>query len=83
MAGETPVPQPAYYIPAQDPPGHGQGCFGFWTEGPGVGRADTVGTMDQLTDDLQRALEGEDPTMTMIAHTESASACLAPLLLDV
>jgi len=39
--------------------------------------------MDQLTDDMQRALEGEDPTMTMIAHTESASACLAPLLLDV
>jgi len=39
--------------------------------------------MDQLTDDLQRALEGEDTTMTRIAHTEPASTGLAPLLLNV
>jgi hypothetical protein len=39
--------------------------------------------MDQLTDDLQRAMEGEHATMTMIAHAEPASACLAPLLLNV
>src|SRR5215813_11633061 len=38
------------------------------------GRADTVGTMAQLTDDMQRALEGEHATMTMIAHAQSASA---------
>ena len=29
--------------------------------------------MDQLTDDMQRALEGEDPTMPMIAHAEPTS----------
>ena len=75
--------QPTHHIPAQDPPGHGQGCVGFRPEGPGVGRADTVRTMDQLTDDLQRAMEGEHATMTMIAHAEPASACLAPRLLNV
>jgi hypothetical protein len=32
---------------------------------------------------MQRALESEDPTMTMIAHAEPASAGLAPLLLNV
>jgi len=39
--------------------------------------------MDQLTDDMQRAMEGEYATMTMIAHTEPASACLAPLLFNM
>jgi hypothetical protein len=39
--------------------------------------------MDQLTDDMERALKGEHATMTMIAHAKSASACLAPLLLNV
>jgi hypothetical protein len=39
--------------------------------------------MDQLTDDVQRAMEGEQATMTMIAHAESAPACLAPLFLNV
>jgi hypothetical protein len=39
--------------------------------------------MDQLADDMQRAMEGEDATMTMITHAEPASACLAPLLLNV
>jgi hypothetical protein len=39
--------------------------------------------MDQLTHDMQRAMEGEDPTMTMIAHAEPTSTCLAPLLLNV
>jgi hypothetical protein len=39
--------------------------------------------MDQLTDDMQRALESEHATMTMIAHAEPASTCLAPLLLNV
>ena len=48
-----------------------------------MGRADTVWAMDQLTDDMQRAMEGADATMTMIAHAEPASACLAPLLLNV
>src|SRR5215470_2007728 len=49
----------------------------------GVGRADTFGTMDQLTDDLQRAMEGKHATMPMIAHAEPASTGLAPLLLNV
>ena len=83
VTGEAPMPQPTHHIPAQDPPGHGQGCFGFRTAGPGVGRADTCGTMDQLTDDMQRAMESEHAAMTMIAHAEPASACLAPLLLHV
>jgi hypothetical protein len=83
VAGEPPVSQPTHHIPAQDPPRHGQGCFGFRTEGPGVGRAYTCGTMDQLTDDLQRAMEGKHATMTMIAHAEPASTGLAPLLLNV
>jgi hypothetical protein len=39
--------------------------------------------MDQLTDDLQRAMEGKYATMTMITHAEPASTCLAPLLLNV
>jgi len=39
--------------------------------------------MDQLTDDLQRAMEGKHTTMTMIAHAEPASTGLAPLLLNV
>lgn len=83
MTGEAPMPQPTYHIPAQDPPGHGQGCCGFRTEGPGVGRASTFGTMDQLTDDMQRTIESAHAAMTMIAHAEPASACLAPLLLHV
>ena len=83
VPGEAPMPQPTHHIPAQDPPGHGQGCFGFRTEGPGVGRTDTFRTMDQLTDDMQRAMKGEHATMTMIAHAEPASTDLAPLLLHV
>jgi len=39
--------------------------------------------MDQLTDDMERAMEGEHATMTMIAHAELTSTCLAPLLLNV
>jgi len=39
--------------------------------------------MDQLADDMQRALEGEHATMTMIAHAKPASTCLAPLLLNM
>jgi len=39
--------------------------------------------MDQLTDDMQRAMKGEHATMTMIAHAEPASTALAPLLLHV
>jgi len=39
--------------------------------------------MDQLTDDMQRAMEGKHATMTMIAHAEPASTGLAPLLLNV
>jgi len=39
--------------------------------------------MDQLTDNMQRAMESEHAAMTMIAHAEPASACLAPLLLSV
>ena len=78
--GAAPMPQPTHHIPAQDPPGPGQGCFGFRTEGPGVGRAYTCGAMDQLTDDMHRAMEGAHATMTMSAHAEPASACLAPLL---
>jgi hypothetical protein len=39
--------------------------------------------MDQLTDDMEGAMEGEQTAMTMIAHGELAPACLAPLLLDV
>jgi hypothetical protein len=39
--------------------------------------------MDQLTDDMQRAMESEHTTMPMIAHAEPASAGLAPLFLNV
>jgi hypothetical protein len=39
--------------------------------------------MAELPDDRQRALEGEDATMTMSAPAEPAAAGLAPLLLNV
>src|SRR5439155_18725822 len=81
VTGEAPMPQPTPHLPAHDPPGPGQGCFGCRTEGPGVGRAYTCGTMDQLPDDMPRAMESAHATM--IAPAEPASACLAPLLLNV
>src|SRR5205823_13957046 len=78
VAGEAPMPPPTHHIPAQDPPGHGQGCFGFRAAGPRVGRAYTCGTMDQLTDDLQRGMEGKHATMTVIAHAAPAPTGPAP-----
>jgi len=39
--------------------------------------------MDQLTDDMEGAMEGEQTAMTMIAHGELASACLAPPILNM
>jgi hypothetical protein len=81
---DRPVPgeAPTHHLPAQAPPGHGQGWCGFRTEGPGVGRPDTCRTMGQLPDDMPGAMEGAQATMTMIAPAESAPACLAPLLLN-
>jgi len=82
VAGETPVAQPTHHVPAQRPPGHGQGRFGCRTEGPGVGWTHPLGTMGALTDSLHGAIEGAQTTVAMIAHGELAPTGPAPPLLD-
>ena len=65
VACETPVTQPAEYIPAQDPIGHDQRRLGFRADGGQTPGAGSVGAMAEFAGQVNRPVAGEEATLTM------------------
>jgi hypothetical protein len=68
MAGKAAMAQPAQDIPADTPPRHADGQFGFGAEGAPPTLARGVGTVHQTVDHLRRPLERPETMIAMVAH---------------
>ena len=67
MTSETAMPKPAENVPADGPMRQGELRFGQRAEGAARPGAQGIGTMGQLTDDGDGALEGMDVMEAVIA----------------
>ena len=82
VAGETALTDPAEHVPTNHPPRQADRRLRFWTEGLRVTRTRRVGAVHQLTDQMHRTTQGEDPVMPMIAHVHPVVTNLARTVLD-
>src|SRR5262245_66170648 len=74
---------PAEDVPADQPPGQGQGQFGTGAEGFPACRASAVGAVRQATDQFQGPLQSVDAMETMVADVQHPPAAFAVFALDI
>jgi hypothetical protein len=68
------VPDPTEDVPCDAPSGQGDGRFDLGALGLGTPRAARVGAVVELTDEVDRAVEGEDMAMSMVADVHQVTA---------
>jgi hypothetical protein len=77
------MPDPTEDVPADAPAGQGDGRFDLGTLGLGVSRAAGVGTVIELADEMDGAVEGEEVTMAMVTDIQLVAAVGAVTIEDV
>jgi hypothetical protein len=83
MSRETSVPNPTKDIPADRPMRWGDGQFNLGTLGLAVSGTARIGAMVQLADQLHRAFEGMDVTISVIADVHHVTTVWAVAIVDV
>ena len=71
---KSPMPDPTKDVPGDAPTWQGDGCFDLGALGPGMPRTARVGTVIELGDEMDGAVESEEVTMPMIADIHQVPA---------